>query len=296
MSEAITWFFDNEEDGIILEDDCLPNESFFYYCEELLDRYKDNEKIMSICGSHFGSKYSEYSYYFSHFFDPWGWATWKRAWKYFDLYLERYNYDDFSNTIDKIYTNDLKFILIKIFAKNTFKTFSNIKKSKEVDSWALPWSICMLTNEGICIYPNVNLMTNIGYGEDSAHCFNENDPLSNNKNYNIGTMLHPKDIIILLENEEDKFTHRFFSMSLEDYIEYLESRNEELIELKNKFQYYVDKIAWWIPIRKWRDNFRENIYRTEQNRTEQNRTIICEEYIYMNNIIINNKLQPMLQI
>lgn len=70
MSEAITWFFDNEEDGIILEDDCLPNESFFYYCEELLDYYKDNENIMSICGDHIGKPYTEFSYYFSHFLIP----------------------------------------------------------------------------------------------------------------------------------------------------------------------------------------------------------------------------------
>lgn len=124
-------------------------------------------------------------------------------------------------------------------AKKSFKFFSNIEKSKKSNSWASPWSISILDNKGICIYPNINLITNIGYVEDSAHCFNPNDTLSNNKNYNLEKISHPSYIIISLGNEEDKFINRFYGMTLEDYIEYLESQNEklneELLELKDRF-------------------------------------------------------------
>ena len=272
MSEAITWFFDNEEDGIILEDDCLPNESFFYYCEELLDRYKDNEKIMAISGYYTEKPYTEFSYFFASAFLCWGWATWKRAWKYFDLYLERYNYDDFSNTIDKIYTNDLEYLCIRKFLKNYFDTLKDSKKSKELNSWGLPWVMCIFANNGMCINPNINLVSNIGFDEDGAHFSDPDDVNANRETFYIEKIIHPKKVDLFLKINAD-FTNKLFTIkTVEEYIKYLEEQNSELLNLKNKFQYYVDKIAWWIPIRKLRYNFRENIYRTEQNRTEQNRT------------------------
>ena len=85
VSKAITWFFDNEEQGIILEDDIIAENSFFYYCEKLLDYYKDNEQIMHIAGdSPLDRKVGEASYYFATVQHCWGWASWRRAWKYYD--------------------------------------------------------------------------------------------------------------------------------------------------------------------------------------------------------------------
>lgn len=90
---AITWFFHNVEQGIILEDDCLPDLSFFRFCEELLDRYRYTEQIMHISGNNFlyGRKRGSASYYFSKYTHVWGWATWRRAWKYLtsSCYLQR---------------------------------------------------------------------------------------------------------------------------------------------------------------------------------------------------------------
>ena len=85
-SSAITWFFKNEEQGIILEDDSLPHIDFFYFCEFLLDYYHDNKKILTIAGCNFqdGNKRGDASYYFSKYFQCWGWAGWRRSWSYYD--------------------------------------------------------------------------------------------------------------------------------------------------------------------------------------------------------------------
>jgi hypothetical protein len=88
---AISWFFKEVEEGIILEDDCLPDLSFFTFCEQLLEYYRNETKIMHISGSNFqfGQKHGKDSYYFSKYTHVWGWATWKRAWQhYFDMRKE----------------------------------------------------------------------------------------------------------------------------------------------------------------------------------------------------------------
>lgn len=132
---AITWFFDNVEEGIILEDDCVPSADFFTFCEELLDYYRDNKKIMHISGDNFqyGQKRGDGSYYFSAWADchAWGWATWRRAWKYFD----------FSCTSDE--------------------------HRKTVWDWQ--WGISVRDKGGLGIVPNVNLVSNIGVGSDATH-------------------------------------------------------------------------------------------------------------------------------
>jgi len=85
--EGINWFFKNEEEGIILEDDTLPSQSFFWFCQELLERYKDDTRIMVISGDNFqnGITRGTCSYYFSRYNHIWGWASWRRAWKYYSV-------------------------------------------------------------------------------------------------------------------------------------------------------------------------------------------------------------------
>jgi len=87
VSSAIDWFFEHVEEGIILEDDCLPHPSFFRFCEKLLEKYRDDERVMQIGGCNFqdGIKRGPASYYFSIYNHIWGWASWSRAWKYYDV-------------------------------------------------------------------------------------------------------------------------------------------------------------------------------------------------------------------
>ena len=91
VSQAIDWFFEQEPEGIILEDDCLPDQSFFWFCKELLEKYRNDTRIMHIGGTNFqfGKNRTNYSYYFSRYAHIWGWASWRRAWEYYDEKLKK---------------------------------------------------------------------------------------------------------------------------------------------------------------------------------------------------------------
>jgi len=161
VSSAINWFFENVEQGIILEDDCLPHQDFFYFCEELLNRYRYDDDVMSIGGTNFlkGIRRGESSYYFSSHFHVWGWASWRRAWV-------KYDYDAKDMTEER-----LRIILDSRFIssgeKRLYKnTFDDMKKRK-VDTWDYQWFFTHLFNDGLIIIPNANLVTNIG--PDGTH-------------------------------------------------------------------------------------------------------------------------------
>lgn len=106
---AINWFFENVEQGIILEDDCLAEISFFDYCEKLLNYYKDNERIMHIAGdSPLDRKVGDASYYFATIQHCWGWASWRRAWKYYDSTMKTISFKNTKKTLKK---RDIKILI-----------------------------------------------------------------------------------------------------------------------------------------------------------------------------------------
>lgn len=196
VSEAITWFFDNVEQGIILEDDCLPHPSFFRYCETLLEKYKENENVYGISGDNFqnGIKRGDASYFFSNYFHIWGWATWKRAWKHYDfniVQLEEFKKNKIINKIDK---------------RNVFENYwiSILKKTanKEIDTWDYQWLFTVWNNEGLIVAPNINLISNIGFGNGATHT-TAASPFANMKIQDIGTIIHPKSIKV--EKKADRY-------------------------------------------------------------------------------------------
>jgi hypothetical protein len=162
VSSAITWFFETEEEGIILEDDCLPSQSFFWFCEELLERYREDMRIWHIAGyKHFGLRHDKFSYNFSFYTPIWGWATWRRAWKYYDFDLSSYrtfkrelkNYNLFRSQKE---INHRKMILDKVC-------------SERIDTWDYQWNFCVRSNSGLSIRPSKNLVKNIGLGDNATH-------------------------------------------------------------------------------------------------------------------------------
>ena len=163
VSQAIDWFFDEVEEGIILEDDCIPNVSFFRYCDELLDKYKENEKIMCITGDNFqfNNIRGDASYYFSVFSHCWGWATWRRAWKHFDVTME--TFPKFQKT--KQITNIFDTKKIQKYWENVFKKVY----AGEINSWAYIWMYTCWINNGLTCLPNKNLVSNMGFGSNSTH-------------------------------------------------------------------------------------------------------------------------------
>lgn len=218
VSSAISWFFENEEMGIILEDDCFPDLSFFSFCEDLLERYKDDPKIGMISGVNFF--YNQItikdSYFFSKYFHIWGWATWKRAW---DGYR--------SNELD---LSDLDSVLGKFFnsrrAINTWKSWIEESSSGKVDTWDHQWSYHNWKADRISIMPSNNLVRNLGFREDGTHTVDQNSSFANLKLERMQFPLkHPTRI-----NLKD-FFHNFVE------IYYYPSRLKRLI-LKMKIYIY----------------------------------------------------------
>jgi hypothetical protein len=187
VSEAITWFFEQVEQGIILEDDCLPSMSFFAYCEELLEKYKDNDLIYHITGNNqLGNKKSAYSYYFARIQNCWGWASWKRAWNKYEYDIN--GLDDFikERKMDKIFKRKCD----REYWLNIFKQMEEHK----IDTWDYQWTYIIFKNNGLCINPSRNLISNIGFGIDSTHTADTHSIYNNQSRYDITTIKHPKDI------------------------------------------------------------------------------------------------------
>jgi hypothetical protein len=191
VSSAINWFFENVKQGIILEDDCLPNLSFFQFCHEMLDRYKDDNRVMHVSGSNFHKGWcrdSDYSYYFGNYGSIWGWATWKRAWNYYDINMKIYQ-----EIQSKEYLNDVC----------TSKEDVNFRKQhfdmvflENFDTWDHQWTFSKLTNYGLSINPIVNLVTNIGFGDVATHTFDKNNDKLVNPTINLQFPLkHPPFMI-----------------------------------------------------------------------------------------------------
>lgn len=153
VSSAINWFFHQEQEGIILEDDCLPDPTFFSFCATMLDRYKDDSRIHHINGSNFqmGHTRGDASYYTSRYAHIWGWASWKRAWQQYDFTLNRYiNYS--REGLNPMLQDELQRIYYK-----------------QVDTWDIQWFFSVWFKDGWCITPNCSLVKNIGYGKDATH-------------------------------------------------------------------------------------------------------------------------------
>ncbi|MBO4581903.1 MAG: nucleotide-diphospho-sugar transferase [Bacteroidales bacterium] len=188
VSGAIDWLFQNEEKGIILEDDCLPHPDFFPYCKELLEKYRDEDKVKIISGNNFqdGIQRGDASYYFSAYSHIWGWASWRRAWQNYDLYLENYSLKDFMR--------DIKPYFSSYNERQVWKDRFLVMKKRGNNTWDYQWNFHIWKQHGLCIIPNVNLISNIGFGLDSTHTDNAEDKNSNMQTKGIMPLIHPAAI------------------------------------------------------------------------------------------------------
>ncbi len=183
VSSAVTWFFENVPAGIILEDDCLPDPSFFPYCQELLERYKDDDKIKMISGDNFqqGNIRGDGSYYFSKLPQIWGWATWKHAWDNFDLEMKGL---DENNTIPSFWRLHFKHI-----------------RDNNIDTWDAQWVYSIMKADGLSITPNANLIENIGFDENATHT-NSAPSYAMQKSQPLRNLVHPSKVTVSQEADE----------------------------------------------------------------------------------------------
>ncbi|TAH01043.1 MAG: nucleotide-diphospho-sugar transferase [Sphingobacteriales bacterium] len=160
---AFDWFFEQEEEGIILEDDCVPGMDFFNFCAQLLEKYRHDPRIMHIGGTNlqFGNKRGSASYYFSSIPAVWGWASWRRVWKNYDPEMAKFEKFEQENQMINVFPDKRIADWVSVMARMIYE--------KKVIAWDYPLAFHVGINNGLCIVPNVNLVTNIGFGNQSTH-------------------------------------------------------------------------------------------------------------------------------
>lgn len=206
VSSGLNWVFSLVESAIILEDDCVPHPTFFRFCQELLERYKDDDKIMAISGDNFqfGNNPIEHSYYFSRYPHCWGWATWRRAWQNYDDQMQLWSKFSNSKWLENILQN-----------AEAVKYWSQIFQDnyQGFNSWAYAWVFACWSHNGLTILPNVNLVSNIGFGKDATHTASINRFANMPRKEMIFPLDHPP--LIIPNIQADDFTENtMFSGSL----------------------------------------------------------------------------------
>ena len=215
VSSAINWFFSNEAEGIILEDDCLPNVSFFRFCDTLLEKYRDDDRVRHISGVNFmdsDNKVAE-SYYFSKITHVWGWASWRRVWKEYDKDLL---------LLDKFINNKrlLDIYPDKRIMSKLVEDYRRVKSGKQ-GTWDFQYQFANFINNALCIIPRESLVINIGFGSESTH--EHLNKWEESEIKEIGEITHPVFFIPYMQLDM-VFFRKMNSVSFKDKVKFKISR------------------------------------------------------------------------
>ena len=170
VSSGIDWVFEQVEEAIILEDDCLPDPTFFRFCQELLEHYRYDQRVGIISGDNFqfGNRRNDDSYYFSKYVHIWGWATWRDRWQStYDVELKKWPIIRNGGWLEDIVGNKKEAANWKNIFERTYKG--------EIDTWDYQWVFANFLGGRINVMPNVNLISNIGFGVDATHTIGESN-------------------------------------------------------------------------------------------------------------------------
>jgi hypothetical protein len=165
VASGIDWFFDHEEQGIILEDDCLPDASFFRFCEELLDWYRDDTRVMHINGNNYDMRdffRDGASYCFGSYPQAWGWATWRRAWKLYDVTASFWPVLRQPDWLKSMGWNMVE-------RRLQILKYDAMYPHQKIDTWDYQWQLSVYSQNGLAIVPKWNLVSNIGFGGAATH-------------------------------------------------------------------------------------------------------------------------------
>jgi hypothetical protein len=197
VASGLDWMFEQVEEAIILEDDCLPEHSFFRFCDEMLERYRLNERVGMVSGGNlqFGQSRGIASYYFSRYTHIWGWATWRRAWKHYDRDMALWPSFRDEGWLDRVFASQGE----REYWKNSFQWVYDGK----LDTWDCSWTFAAITHGMLQVVPNVNLISNIGFGPEATHThvvgIHANMPIQPI----VFPMEHPK--FVLVDEEADRY-------------------------------------------------------------------------------------------
>ena len=207
MSESISWFFENEEEGIILEDDIHPDITFFYFCQELLERYRDDHRVWAINGNNLMSDWqqsnSDSYYYSSHGYGAyWGWASWRRSWEKFDVKMEQWPALRDSGLLDAYFLSaDEREEGMNIFERTWDESIPT--------AWDYQFDFAKVLEGAYNIIPSKTLTCNIGFGDDGTHTVSANDSRNRSELFSAEfPLIHP--MYIMVDRERDLAYFRRF--------------------------------------------------------------------------------------
>ena len=227
VKKSIDWFFSKNKEGIILEDDCLPSKSFFRFCDEMLKLYRSKKNIKTISGYNFYNNFTgKESYFFTKHVEVWGWASWRRVWKKFNL-----SSSDWKKKGKQILSRRFK---NNENLKNYYLSkFSSTFKNK-IDTWDHQFVFYIWKTKGLTISPKINLVKNIGFNIKATHTKKKHKKLelkSNNLRY---PLIHPRNI------KEDKEMTNKMDIYLEKEIYFFERHannlKKNIFEISNKLK------------------------------------------------------------
>ncbi|MEQ8208205.1 MAG: glycosyltransferase family 2 protein [Lacipirellulaceae bacterium] len=208
VAEGLNWVFGQTEQAIILEDDCLPDPTFFPFCEQLLKRYADDQRVMAISGNNWqdGQSRSPDSYYFSKYMHCWGWATWRRAWQKCDLSLSRWPSFRDSGGPELMADSPAEADYWRYIFERQF--------GGEIDSWAFAYQFTCWAEHGLTALPATNLVSNIGFGEAGTHTKNADHPHANQPTVPIHEITHPASVYRHREADRYSFGRCYYQDKL----------------------------------------------------------------------------------
>ncbi|MDF2633462.1 MAG: hypothetical protein K0R78_336 [Pelosinus sp.] len=223
ISSGLDWVFARVEEAIILEDDCLPDATFFYFCQELLNKYRYDTRVASISGNNFQFGYHQIpcSYYFSRYFHMWGWATWRRVWKQYDFDMSLWPevrdsqwLFDFFASVEVQEDEEQRKIKVLGGSSAIESWYGKFESTytRLVDTWDYQFFLCCLLQNGLQAIPNVNLVSNIGFNVEATHTINVNSRLANVPAETMEFPLkHPRFVFCNIRADEYIQWHLFYN-------------------------------------------------------------------------------------
>jgi len=207
VSSGIDWVFSLVEEAIFLEDDCLPEPTFFPFCEQMLERYRTDLRVMHIGGTNFQgtARVSEESYYFSRHVHVWGWASWRRAWRYYDVDMPAWTWARATGRASDILSTPME--------RRAFTPLFNRVARREIDTWDTQWTVACRAQNALSVVPSRNLVSNIGFRGDATHTSDSGHPVATMRTFPLALPLtHPA--YMLADSAADERTTSMFRPSL----------------------------------------------------------------------------------
>ena len=208
VSTGISWVFQQLEEAIILEDDCLPDPTFFQFCEIMLEKYRHDHRIMMISGTNYLEEWKSgfQSYHFSYYGGIWGWASWARAWNYYDYEMKLWAESEVQARISDLLANEQQYRSRERIFWETY--------NKKIDTWDYQWTFARLLQSGLSIVPAVNLISNLGFNDDATHTKSSSSELSQMKLHPLKFPIKFNDFTAVDRDYDSKYFKKMFGQNL----------------------------------------------------------------------------------